>query len=626
MSTASLRRSLLVIFLPLVLLLFMVSLSAGAATTQAAHAPEVAAPGGTGDGQAAPEAAPEVQDIEAYDVWVVRAYYDDRQMVNDLASWKEPWEVHHNQGYLVIDVTREEYDRLLAAGFRLEVDEELTALINREPLPLPPTGDGIPGYECYRTVEGTYATGEQIAADYPQLATWTDIGDSWEKTQNPDLGYDLMVLKLTNSAIPGPKPAFFAMSAIHAREYTTAELNTRFAEHLVQNYGIDPDITWILDHHEVHLLLQANPDGRKKAETGLLWRKNTNNNYCSDTNQRGADLNRNFEFQWGCCGGSSGSECSEVYRGASPASEPETQAVQEYVRSIFPDQREDDITAAAPITATGVFMDLHSYSELVLWPWGFTDEPTGNGTQFQTFGRKFAYFNDYFPEQSIGLYPTDGTTIDFAYGDLGVGAFTFELGTAFFQQCSTFENVIYPDNLPALVYAAKTARTPYLTPAGPDTLDVFASPATVEPGVPVALSAQADDTRFNNQNGTEPTQPIVAAEYYIDVPPWSEEPAPVAYPMEAADGTFDSPVEEVIATVDTTGLTVGRHTLYVRSQDDADNWGVVSAVFIEVTEPPTAVTITTLDVTLARARVPTILSALILAGLTGALIVRRRRA
>ncbi|MGH2543315.1 MAG: M14 family zinc carboxypeptidase, partial [Ardenticatenaceae bacterium] len=335
-------------------------------------------------------------------------------------------------------------------------------------------------------------------------------------------------------------PAYFAMSALHAREYTTAELNTRFAEHLVQNYGVDPDITWMLDHQEVHLLLQANPDGRKHAEQGELWRKNTNNNYCSNTNSRGADLNRNFDFQWNCCGGSSGDECSDVYRGPSPASEPETQAVQSYIRSIFPDQREDPITATAPITATGVYIDIHSSGGLVLWPWGFTSQPAPNGPQLQTLGRRLAYFNNYFPEQAIGLYPTDGASDDFAYGDLGVAAYTIELGTQFFEQCSVFENTILPDNLPTLLYGAKSARTPYLTPSGPDALEVMLSTAAVPPGDPVHLTATLDDTRYNDQNGSEPTQPIAAAEYYIDVPPWSEEPAPVAYPMEPADGTFDS--------------------------------------------------------------------------------------
>ena len=105
------------------------------------------------------------------------------------------------------------------------------------------------------------------------------------------------------------------MSAIHAREYTTAETNTRFAEYLVNNYGVDPDVTWLLDYNEIHLLLQFNPDGRKLAETGLLWRKNVDNAYCANTNSRGADLNRNYPFQWGGPGAST-FQCDETYRGA----------------------------------------------------------------------------------------------------------------------------------------------------------------------------------------------------------------------------------------------------------------------------------------------------------------------
>ncbi len=101
------------------------------------------------------------------------------------------------------------------------------------------------------------------------------------------------------------------------------------------------------------------------------------------------------------------------------------------MRSIFPDQRADPLTAAAPVDATGVYLDVHSYSELVLWPWGFTSTVAPNGPALQTLGRKFAYFNNYTPDQAIGLYPTDGTTDDFGYGDLGVAAYTFELGTDF---------------------------------------------------------------------------------------------------------------------------------------------------------------------------------------------------
>ena len=95
----------------------------------------------------------------------------------------------------------------------------------------------------------------------------------------------------------------FLMAAIHARELTTAETATRFAERLVAGYGPDPDITWLLDYNEIHIVPQVNPDGRKRAEGGVLWRKNTNdsNGSCSPS-RIGVDLNRNSSFKWNPCG------------------------------------------------------------------------------------------------------------------------------------------------------------------------------------------------------------------------------------------------------------------------------------------------------------------------------------
>jgi uncharacterized repeat protein (TIGR01451 family) len=264
------------------------------------------------------------------------------------------------------------------------------------------------------------------------------------------------------------------------------------------------------------------------------------------------------------------------------------QVIQNYVRSQFPDQRADPLTSPAPANATGVFLDIHSYSELVLWPWGFTSSLAPNAAALQTLGRRFAFFNGYWPEQAIGLYPTDGTTDDFAYGELGLAAYTFELGTSFFQDCAAFENTILPDNLPALLYAAKVARTPYLTPAGPDALSVAASPAAVASGDAAQVTATINDTRFNNSNGTEPTQNIVSAEYYIDVPPWITTTLPVAYPMSAADGSFDSKIENVSAAIDTGALSQGRHTLFVRGRDANGQWGPVSASFLYVLDPAAA--------------------------------------
>ncbi len=517
---------------------------------------------------------------------VVRAYYDDLAHLNEIRERRATWKVERRKQFFVIDADRAEYDELVAMGYRVEVHVSRTAELNAPRIVSPAQRAGIPGFSCYRTVTETLATGAQLAADYPDLATWSDIGDSWDK-QNGFGGEELMVLKITNSAIGGDKPKLFVMSAIHAREYTTAELNTRFAEYLLNNYGTDADATWMVDFHEIHLLLQANPDGRRQAQTGLSWRKNTNQNYCGATsNLRGADLNRNFEFEWGCCNGSSGSTCSEVYRGPAAGSEPESAAVMDYVRSIFPDNRGPGLNAVAPADTQGVFIDVHSFSELVIWPWGSYFQSAPNAAGLQTLGRRLAWFNGYDPSQATTLGITDGTTDDFAYGELGVAAYTFELGTTFFQSCGAFEGQIFPDNLQSLIYAARVVRAPYLLPSGPDVVGVTFSSAAVAPGDSVALTATADDTRFENQSGTEPTQAIVAARYTVDTPPWEAGASP--QPLAAADGSFNATSESIEASIDTTGLAGGRHTVYVEAQDASGAWGPVSAAFLYIIDPASA--------------------------------------
>jgi carboxypeptidase T len=451
--------------------------------------------------------------------------------------------------------------------------------------------ESIPDFACYRTVEETQATVDAMIAAHPTLASKVDIGDSWEKaTPGGNAGYDLAVLKLTNSAIAGTKPKMFVMSAIHAREYTTAELNTRFAEWLINGYGTDPEATWLLDHNEFHLLLHSNPDGRKQAETGLSWRKNTNTAYCGATSEsRGADLNRNYPFHWGLSNGSSDQACDETYRGASAGSEPETQAVVNYIRGIYPDLRADDLTSAAPDTAQGVFLDIHSFSQIVIWPWGDTTAQAPNGAGLELLGRRIGWFNTYDPLQAIGLYPTSGTTDDTAYGELGVAALTIELGTDFFENCQSFESATYPRNFPALRYTARSLNAPYKLPFGPDAVDITATPDIVVAGDTVRLAARVDDSRLNRTpqsfNGAPPpptTQNVASARAFVDTLPWAT--GATALAMTASDGSFSSGSEAVQLDLSTTGLSSGKHLVYVQGVDSNGDAGPPNAVFVEIAQ------------------------------------------
>ncbi len=514
------------------------------------------------------------------DIVISRVEFKDANVGRKIAITHEALETNYDKGNMLIEVGLEDFEQMRALesqyGYSIEIDPKNTTqqsnLIqsyNAGGFPKITT-QTIPSYPCYRTVEETFATAASIATNYPNLATWTDAGNSWVKTQNAATGYDMFVLKLTNKSITGTKPKLFITSAIHAREYTTAELMTRFAEYLVQNYATNADIKMALDYNEVHLMLQTNPDGRKKAEAGVLWRKNANTKYCTRSSTKGADLNRNFGFEWGT-GGSSTNQCDETYRGPSAVSEPETQAVQNYALSIFADNRGPLKTDAVPANAPGMYLDIHSYSQLVLWPWGNTATVAPNATALQTLGRKLAFFNNYTPQQSIGLYATSGTTIDYMYGTLGVAGYTMELGTSFFQACTDFTSTILPQNLEALKFALKVARAPYQLPAGPDALSLSFTGTT--------LNASINDTRFNNANGAESTQTVASAEYSIDTAPWA---GGTLIAMTSIDGAFNASTEAVSANINTTGLTSGQHTVFVRGTDAAGNVGPVSAIFLTV--------------------------------------------
>jgi len=243
------------------------------------------------------------------DRWLIKVKYQDQHQLKQLAEAFDHFQLEHKDQVVKLEVSGTELSWLKNQQFEVQTDVTGSARLQRalttnQRQQNSPSGGGIAGFACYRTVEETFATATSLVNEHPDLASWIDVGDSWVKTQDVALGYDLQILRISNQNIIGTKPPLLVTSGVHAREYANAELVTRFAEWLLGEYGQDADATWLVDHHDIHLLLQANPDGRKMAETGLSWRKNANNNFCPNSNSRGIDLNRNFSFQWGCCGGS----------------------------------------------------------------------------------------------------------------------------------------------------------------------------------------------------------------------------------------------------------------------------------------------------------------------------------
>ncbi len=558
---------------------------------------------GAGVGFAASVAAapPATRAVEAPEekLSFVTISYRDRAQLQQIASRFQHLIVDRVNKTARTEANAREIGELQRLGLRVEIDRVSTDRIRTVETAIAGGQFGtrsITGYACYRTVEETYSTIDQLIANKPALASASNIGPSWLKSRGTG-GYDMKVIRLTNSATNASRPnkaPLVLFGSIHAREYTPAELVTRFAEWLVNGYGSDSEATWLMDNYVFYLVLQANPDGRKKAESGLSWRKNVNNTNgtCSSTTY-GTDLNRNFPFHWNTvAGGSSGSACAETYRGASPQSEPESQNLMRlvagtpgaggaYSGGIFPDRRGDASTSAAPDDYQGIFMDIHSYSQLVLWSWGDTTSVAPNGPALRTLGRRMAFFNGYRPQQSNELYGTDGTTDDTMYGLLGVPSYTIELGVAFFESCTSFNTNTLPKNLAALKYAARNLTAPYRYPSGPNTVSVSTSSATVAAGTPVTISAILDDSQFNQTNGVEATQAVASARLYVDVPPWETGASGIV--MSASDGNFNATRETATVSLNTTGLAAGRHLIYVQGTDASGKVGSPNAVILNIT-------------------------------------------
>jgi carboxypeptidase T len=259
---------------------------------------------------------------------------------------------------------------------------------------------------AYHTYDELLVKLKAITAANPQVAKLVDIGDSWEKTQGK-ADRDIWAVRLGK---PGATPVLFT-GCTHARELATVELPLMLIEHLVQGNGRDPKITQWLATRDIWIVPMLNPDGHARAAQGLDWRKNANHTY-GGAPMFGVDLNRNYSYQWAGVGTSRDPK-SPIFVGGAPFSEPETQAIKKLHEQFkFP-----------------VSLSYHSYSEMVLYPWAYTNEPAPDQKRMQAIADKLAEAGKYDAHQSSQLYPHAGEHNDYAYHAHGTFGFTYEVGS-----------------------------------------------------------------------------------------------------------------------------------------------------------------------------------------------------
>ena len=259
---------------------------------------------------------------------------------------------------------------------------------------------------------------DAAAANYPALVRKTSLGTSYQ-------GRQLWLTKISdNVATDEAEPEVLFTCGQHAREHLTIEMCLYLVNELASKYATDTRVRGLVSSREIWVVANLNPDGSEfdiASGSYRSWRKNRQPN--SGSSYVGTDLNRNWAYQWGCCGGSSGSTSSDTYRGPFAFSAPETARVADFVNSRV-------IGGRQQIT-TGI--DFHTYSELVLWPYGYTYNNTAPGLNadqqatFATLGRNMAATNNYTPEQSSDLYITDGSIDDWLYGVHRIFGYTFEM-------------------------------------------------------------------------------------------------------------------------------------------------------------------------------------------------------
>ncbi|WP_394890563.1 M14 family metallopeptidase [Mesorhizobium sp. AaZ16] len=317
------------------------------------------------------------------------------------------WEVKPD--HLILRGNEAQLDRLSSMGYVVEqledVERHLSAFT---------TAEAAEQYHSAATLEEEL---RQLAEARPDIAELIEIGRSIE-------GRPILALRIGDRRGGVPKVLF--MGCHHAREWIAVEVPFLLAKELVERADEAPIAGW-LTSGEVWVAPMVNPDGHEHSRAQeRLWRKNRRRN---EDGSFGVDPNRNYGYMWGILDVPTSSHVpsDETYVGPRAFSEPETQAV----RDLIGCER-----FAGVIT-------YHSYSQLILYPWGYTDKPVpdvqhreqmvGMAQEMQILIQG-VHGKIYVPQPSSELYPTAGDTTDWTYGTYGIPSFTVELRPRTFQE------------------------------------------------------------------------------------------------------------------------------------------------------------------------------------------------
>ncbi len=309
-------------------------------------------------------------------------------------------------GWVEVTISNEELDNIKNLGFQTQIlVEDMTKYFSRRLIRGPYNalgfGDGSMGGNY--TFDEVVHLLDSMRSLFPNLITEKfSIGNTFQ-------GRDIWAVRITKDAdVSSTKPEVLYTALTHAREPQGMMNLIYFMWHLLQNYGSDPEATYLIDNRHMYFVPVINADGyeanRRISPTGGGMRRKNMRNVVTDNDSYGIDLNRNYGYTWGLDdAGSSPYPTSETYRGTSEFSEPEIFNVALFCM-------EHNFKTA---------FNYHSYGNLLLYPWDHTSfYESPDSAQFAEYGQDMTKYNHYFSGPSgQSLYIVNGGATDWMYGE-----------------------------------------------------------------------------------------------------------------------------------------------------------------------------------------------------------------
>ena len=354
-----------------------------------------------------------------------------------------------NAGYNV-EILIEDVSSYYASRNNTEISAKNTSCPNQTNggfNPTVPANFALGSYAGYFTTQEMFDNLSSMLTQYPNLIT--DIIPISDTLTHE--GRTMYYLRISNNPnTVQNKPRVLYTSLIHAREPGSLSETIFYMWYLLENYGTDPEVTYLVDNVEMYFVPMINPDGYARNEFtdpngGGMHRKNRNPAH--GTTNRGVDLNRNFSYEWGTTGVSA-NENNDTYPGTAPFSEPESKNMKKIAEQF----------------GVSFAFNAHTYGNLLLYPIGATsNEFAADDDYFSAYSGHMVEYNGYDAIKSSGLYPASGDTDDYMYIEEGIFAVTPEVGGDFWSPSNQILgdciNMLFPNlvlaHLP-LVYGVAT--------------------------------------------------------------------------------------------------------------------------------------------------------------------------